>query len=78
MLEPTTFPIDISKFRLIAAITEVVNSGKLVPIATTVSEIILSLTPIFVAKLTAPSTRKSEPKTRPPQLAIIISKETKG
>ena len=44
ILEPTTLPIAISDSPFLEAITLVTNSGKLVPIATTVKAITLSLT----------------------------------
>ena len=45
IFEPTTFPIAISVSPFLTATTDVTNSGKDVPIATTVSAITLS--PIF-------------------------------
>ena len=49
IFEPTIFPIAKSALFFFAAIIQVTNSGKLVPNATTVSPIILSLTPAAFA-----------------------------
>ena len=45
MLEPIKFPKDIALSFFKAAITEAANSGRLVPIAITVTEMAYSLTP---------------------------------
>ena len=49
IFEPTTFPTAISDSFLYEARTTVISSGRLVPMATTVSPIIASLTPIDLA-----------------------------
>lgn len=72
ILEPTTFPIAISVFFLRAATTEVANSGKDVPKETTVTDIILSEIPKFLAKLTAESTINLPPKTKRIKPSIVI------
>lgn len=59
IFEPIIFPIAISLFPFIAAVTLVTNSGRLVPIASIVKLIIFSLIPIFSAMITALSTDKS-------------------
>ena len=53
IFEPIKFPIEIPFSFLAMAITEVANSGILVPIAITVTDITASLTPIELAKSTA-------------------------
>lgn len=61
IFEPIIFPIDISISFFIAAATDAANSGRLVPSATIVNPITLSLTPIAWAREVAPSTRISAP-----------------
>ena len=61
ILLPTTFPIAISYSPFLVAVTDVTNSGKLVPRAIIVKPIILSLTPIAFAKADAESTTKLLP-----------------
>lgn len=61
MQDPTILPIAISVFLLNAATTEVISSGRLVPIATIVSPIICSDNPISLATSTALSTLISPP-----------------
>lgn len=70
MLEPIKFPIVIptSFFRM--EIIEAVNSGKLVPTATIVTEITLSDTPKLEAIEEAPSTIQSDPNANPAKEAI--------
>ena len=64
IFDPIKFPIaSVSSFR-IAAMIEAANSGILVPIATRLSDIILSVTPHSLAILTELSTNKSAPKYR--------------
>ncbi len=68
ILDPRTFPIAISVFPDMLAMTETMNSGILVPIATIVSPMIASDIWNFFARETAPSTRTFHPKaskTRP-------------
>jgi len=73
---PIRFPIEISICFLMAATTEVISSGILVPMATIVREIMRSSTPICVARPTAPLTRNSAPNYNPAILAISISIDT--
>lgn len=54
MLEPMMFPTEISSSFFMAAIIDVVSSGRLVPMATTVTAITLSLTPNDKAMFLAP------------------------
>ncbi len=54
MLEPMILPTEMSSSFFIAATIEVVSSGNDVPIATTVTAITLSLTPIDLAMFSAP------------------------
>ena len=62
---PTTLPIAISYSPFAVAVTEVTNSGKLVPRAIIVSDIILSLIPNILAIVHALSTTKLLPNTIP-------------
>lgn len=64
MFDSITLPTEISRFLFTAAVIDVVNSCKLVPIAITVIDTILSLIPITFEMLTAPSTNKFDPITR--------------
>lgn len=57
ILEPRTFPIDISVLPPSAASTDTTSSGTLVPTATIVRPIIASDIFHFLASATAPSTR---------------------
>ena len=61
ILEPIKFPIEIPFSFFAMAITDVANSGILVPIAITVTEITASLTPIELAKSIALKTNHSAP-----------------
>ena len=61
ILEPTTLPIAISEFFLIAATTDVKSSGRDVPSATTVRPIKASLQPAILARFDAVSTANSLP-----------------
>ena len=61
ILEPTKLPIEIAFSLFIIAIIDAVSSGILVPKDTIETLIILSLTPILSAKLTAPLIKVSEP-----------------
>ena len=73
ILLPTIFPMAISAFPLLAAVTEVTSSGSDVPKATIVRPIILSLMPNALAMAVAPSTARSLPNTIaaiPPTIAI--------
>ena len=60
MLLPIILPIAISDFFLSEAAMQVISSGSDVPNATTVSEIVLSSTPITCAMLFADDTHKSD------------------
>ena len=64
ILEPRTLPIAISVLPDIAARSDTIISGILVPIATMVSHIIASETHHFLAIDTAPSTRRLPPTVR--------------
>ena len=66
ILLPTTFPTAISLSPLMAATTEVANSGREVPAATMVRPIIQSLTPILRAISVALPTSHCDPKTKKP------------
>ena len=57
ILDPRTFPIDISVLPPSAARTDTMSSGTLVPMATIVRPIIASDIFHFLASATAPSTR---------------------
>ena len=74
MFEPKIFPIAISLLPLIAAVTLVTNSGKLVPIASIVKLINFSLKFKFLAIETALFTVKSPPIFNPiiPNITKII------
>ena len=61
-LLPITFPIARSVLPLSAAIIEVTNSGKDVPVATIVKPITISFTPKRVASVWEPFTKILEPK----------------
>ena len=65
IFEPTTFPIAISLFFLVAATMDVTNSGKEVPAAIIVKPIIFSLTPKFVASRIPLFTTNWPPTIRP-------------
>lgn len=71
ILEPSMLPTEISISFLNAAIAEVASSGMLVPKATTLIDIILSLTPNLYARLSAPFTINHDPATSPPHPASI-------
>lgn len=83
IFDPTTFPMAISGFHLLAATIEVTSSGILVPIATTVNHIIACDNQKYFAIFTEPSTRIFQPIKRtiiPPiiqriafQVEVIIS-----
>lgn len=64
IFEPSTFPIAISVLPEIAAKSETMSSGMLVPIETIVSHIIASEIPHFFASETDPSTRRFPPTVR--------------
>ena len=72
-LEPITFPSAMSLSPLLAAITEVTNSGNYVPIDTIVRPIIFSLTPNVIAISDAQSTTSFPPNIMPiiPTIDII-------
>ena len=77
MFEPTILPIAISLSPLIAAVTLVTNSGKLVPIATIVNPITFSLTLNVIAILFAFSTTNSLPNFNniiPRSISIVFLK----
>ena len=61
IFDPIKFPIEIPFSFLAIAITDVANSGILVPIAITETEITASLTPIELAKSIALATSHSAP-----------------
>ena len=63
ILLPTIFPIAIPTFPLLAAVTEVTSSGRLVPNATIVSPMKRSLIPKVLAIADAESTTRSLPHT---------------
>ena len=65
MLEPIKFPIVMPTSFFRTEMIEAVNSGKLVPTATMVTEITLSDTPKLEAIVEAPSTIKSDPNANP-------------
>ena len=65
IFDPIIFPIAISLFPFIAAVTLVTSSGKLVPIASIVNPIIFSLTLNCLAIIKALSTVKSPPIFNP-------------
>ena len=60
-LDPIIFPTEMECSLLTAATTDVTNSGKDVPNATTVIPMINSLTPMILANLIAPSIKNSDP-----------------
>lgn len=64
IFDPTTFPIAISEFPLLAAMIDVTSSGILVPIATTVRPMIDCESQKFFAIPTAPSTNIFHPVKR--------------
>ena len=61
IFDPIKLPTEIAFSFFITAITEVANSGTLVPKATTVILMILSETPSNEPNFTAPSINNSEP-----------------
>lgn len=65
MFDPIIFPIAISEFPLNAAVTLVISSGRLVPIASIVKLITFSLIPNWLAIKTELLTVKSPPTFRP-------------
>ena len=65
MFEPTTFPMAISAFFLRAAMIDVANSGKEVPMETMVNPMILSEISRYWAMNTAPFTNIRPPTMRP-------------
>jgi len=64
IFEPMTFPIEMSASFLIAATTDVANSGRLVPRAMIVNPIIKSEAPKILAMVMALFKNKWAPKTR--------------
>jgi len=78
IFEPTTLPTAMSGWRRRAAITEVANSGMLVPADTTVRPMTASLTPQSRAMATAETTNRRDPATRRTSPATIrkISRHT--
>lgn len=56
IFDPTIFPTPISHSHFLTAMSAVISSGKDVPMATTVNQIILSDNHIFCAIITALST----------------------
>ena len=70
------FPIAISDFFLSEAAMQVISSGSDVPNATTVSEIVLSSTPITCAMLFADETVRSLPSTMLTSPIRVISIRT--
>jgi hypothetical protein len=75
ILEPRTFPIAISVLPEIAARSDTISSGILVPIATIVSQIIASDIHHFLATDTAPSTRRLPPTVRSARPRMIAPRE---
>lgn len=75
ILDPRTFPMAISVFPDIAARSETIISGILVPIATIVSQIIASEIFHFFARDTAPSTRRFPPTVRSMSPRTIAPRE---
>jgi len=75
IFEPRTFPIAISVFHEIAARSETISSGMLVPTATIVRPIIASESHHFFASDTAPSTRRLPPTVRSARPKIIAPRE---
>ena len=78
MLLPTTFPIEISAFPLIAALMLTAASGMDVPIATMVRPITICGILNLFAMLEAPSTKKSAPlaKNTKPRIKKSTLKKT--
>ena len=64
IFDPTTFASAISDFQSKAAMKDVVSSGILVPIATTVKPITALDSFIFFAKITAESTNQLAPNPK--------------
>ena len=78
ILLPTIFPIAISAFPFLAAVTEVTNSGREVPSATMVRPIKLSLKPIIFAMAVALSTVMLLPQTMMMAPTMPLSKRKSG
>ena len=70
VFEPMTLPIVIPTSFLITEMIEAVSSGRLVPIATIVTDMTFSEIPRLLAMTDAPSTIWSEPKASPASEAM--------